>query len=109
MTVEGEKPKRKREKGSKKFEPVVCDTGENSTAVMNTFAKFIDKKKVGLPQVKGKNMTGPQRCVYIELLCREENKCVWVTPEELTVLYDGKAAKGQQPTNQDTFTEAFRK
>jgi hypothetical protein len=34
---------------------------------------------------------------------------MWVTPEELAVLYDGKAAKGQPPTNQDTFTEAFRK
>ena len=109
MTIDGETPKRKREKGSKKFEPIVCDTGENSTTVMNTFAKYIDKNGVGLPQVKGKNMTGPQRCVYIELLCREENNCVWVTPEELSVLYDGKAAKGQQATNQDIFTEAFRK
>ena len=109
MTIEDETPKRKREKGSKKFEPIVCDTGENSTSVMNTFAKYIDKEGVGLPQVKGKNMTGPQRCVYIELLCREENKCMWVTPEELSILYDGKAAKGQQPTNQDIFTEAFRK
>jgi hypothetical protein len=109
MTMEGETPKRKREKGSKKFEPIVCDTGENSTSVMNTFAKYIDKNGVGLPQVKGKNMTGPQRCIYIELLCREENNCMWVTPEELSVLYDGKAAKGQQSTNQDVFTEAFRK
>lgn len=109
MTIEGEIPKRKREKGSKKFEPIVCDTGENSTSVMNTFAKYIDKNGIGLPQIKEKNMTGPQRCIYIELLCREENKCVWVTPEELSVLYDGKAAKGQQPTNQDMFTEAFRK
>ena len=109
ITMDGETPKRKREKGSKKFEPIVCDTGENSTSVMNTFAKYIDKSGVGLPQVKGKNMTGPQRCVYIELLCREENNCVWVTPEELSVLYDGKATKGQQPTNQDIFTEAFRK
>jgi hypothetical protein len=109
MTLEGDTPKRKREKGSKKFEPIVCDTGENSTSVMNTFAKYIDKNGIGLPQIKEKNMTGPQRCVYIELLCREENNCVWVTPEELSVLYDGKAAKGQQPTNQDVFTEAFRK
>jgi hypothetical protein len=109
MTLEGDIPKRKREKGSKKFEPIVCDTGENTTAVMNVFAKYIDKNGIGLPQVKGKNMTGPQRCVYIELLCREENKCIWITPEELSVLYDGKAAKGQQPTNQDVFTEAFRK
>jgi hypothetical protein len=113
MTIEGDIPKRKREKGSKKFEPIVCDTGENSTSVMNTFAKYIDKNGVGLPMVTTgkapKSMTGPQRCVYIELLCREENNCVWVTPEELSVLYDGKAAKGQQPTNQDIFTEAFKK
>lgn len=112
MIVEGETIKRKREKGSKKFEPIVCDTGENTTSVMNSFAKYIDKNNVGLPMLEGKvpkPMTGPQRCVYIELLAREENKCVWITPEELSVLYDGKASKGQQPTNQDIFTEAFRK
>jgi len=109
MTIDGEIPKRKREKASKKFEPIVCDTGENSTSVMNTFAKYIDRYGVGLPKVNDKSMTGPQRCAYIELLCREENNCMWVTPEELAVLYDGKGAKGQQPTNQDTFTEAFRK
>ena len=118
MTVDGETPTRKREKGGKKFEPIVCDTGENTTAVMNVFAKYIDGKEpaVGLPtiQVPGKapkQMTGPQRCIYIELLAREadETKCIWITPEELSVLYDGKAAKGQSPTNQDIFTEAFRK
>ena len=114
MTIEGEVPKRKIEKTGKKFEPIVCDTGENSTSVMNTFAKYIDKNGVGLPPVKtpgkaDKPMTGPQRCVYIELLAREEHNCFWLRPEQLSVLYDGKAAKGQQPTNQDIFTEAFRK
>jgi hypothetical protein len=109
MSVEGETVTRKREKGSKKFEPIVCDTGENTTGVMNSFATFIDSKGVGLPKVGTKGMTGPQRCVYIELLCREEHNCVWITPEELAVLYDGKASKGQTPTNQDVFTEAFRK
>jgi len=109
MSVEGDTVTRKREKGSKKFEPIVCDTGENTTGVMNSFATFIDSKGVGLPKVGTKGMTGPQRCVYIELLCREEHNCVWITPEELAVLYDGKASKGQTPTNQDVFTEAFRK
>ena len=109
MTVEGDTITRKREKGSKKFEPIVCDTGENTTGTMNSFATFIDSKGVGLPKVGTKGMTGPQRCVYIELLCREEHNCVWITPEELAVLYDGKASKGQTPTNQDVFTEAFRK
>jgi hypothetical protein len=109
MSVEGDTVTRKREKGSKKFEPIVCDTGENTTGIMNSFATFVDSKGVGLPKLGTKGMTGPQRCVYIELLCREEHRCVWITPEELAVLYDGKASKGQTPTNQDVFTEAFRK
>ena len=114
LTIDGEAVKRVREKGSKKFEPIVCDTGENTTAVMNAFAKFIDSKGVGLPKVSPgpgkapKDMTGPSRCVYIELLAREENNCVWVTPEELSVLYEGKGTKSN-PSNKDLFTEAFRK
>jgi hypothetical protein len=115
MEVDGNKIKRKREPSAKKYEPIVCDTGENNTALMNEYAKYIDARKVGLPKVSPgpgkplKDMTGPGRCVYIELLAREENGCFWVTPEELSVLYDGKAAKGQPKTNQDQFTEAFRK
>jgi hypothetical protein len=115
ITMDGTTPKRKLDKSGKKFEPVVCDTGENSTSVMNAFAKFIDSKGAGLPKIapkagkEPKEMTGPQRCVYIELLAREEHNCFWVTPEEMSVLYDGKAAKGQTPTNQDIFTSSFRK
>jgi hypothetical protein len=110
MSVEGEMVTRRLDKSGKKFEPVVCDTGENNTATMNAFAKYIDSKGVGLPKAAtGKSMAGPSRCMYIELLAREEHNCMWLTPEELAVLYDGKAAKGQPPTNQDTFTEAFRK
>jgi hypothetical protein len=115
MNVEGDNVTRKRESGAKKYEPIVCDTGENPTTVMNVFAKYIDARGVGLPKVSSgpgktpKDMTGPGRCVYIELLAREEHNCFWVTPEELAVLYDGKASKGQAKTNQDRFTEAFRK
>jgi hypothetical protein len=115
MTVEEGKVTRKREPGAKKYEPIVCDTGENPTTVMNAFAKYVDARGVGLPKVSPgpgkplKDMTGPGRCIYIELLAREEHNCFWVTPEELSVLYDGKASKGQAKTNQDRFTEAFRK
>jgi hypothetical protein len=115
MTVDGEEVTRKLDKAGKKFEPIICDTGENNTATMNAFAKSIDRKGVGLPKVPSapgkapKDMAGPGRCVYIELLAREEHNCMWLTPEQLSVLYDGKAAKGQPPTNQDLFTEAFRK
>jgi hypothetical protein len=115
MIVEDGIPRRKLEKGGKKFEPIVCDTGENNTVTMNVFAKYIDTRGIGLPKISPapgkpeKEMTGPSRCIYIELLCREEMNCVWITPEELSVLYDGKSAKGQAPTNQDIFTETFRK
>jgi hypothetical protein len=115
MSVEGETVTRKLDKSGKKFEPIICDTGENNTATMNAFAKSIDSKGVGLPKVAPgpgkapKEMTGPSRCLYIELLAREEHNCMWITPEELSVLYDGKATKGQPATNQDTFTESFRK
>ena len=115
MTIDDGVPQRRLEKGGKKFEPIVCDTGENNTATMNVFAKYIDVKGVGIPKVALspgkplKDMTGTGRCVYIELLCREEHNCVWVTPEELAILFDGKAPKGQPPTNQDIFTESFRK
>jgi hypothetical protein len=115
MNVEGDKLTRKLDKAGKKFEPIICDTGENNTATMNAFAKYIDSKGVGLPKVAPglgkppKDMTGPSRCIYIELLAREEHNCMWLTPEQLAVLYDGKALKGQPPTNQDLFTESFRK
>lgn len=115
MSVEGDAITRKLDKTGKKFEPIICDTGENNTATMNSFAKFIDSKGVGLPKIASapgkppKEMTGPSRCIYIELLAREEHNCVWVTPEQLSVLYDGKTVKGQPRSNQDTFTEAFRK
>lgn len=115
MTVEGDTVKRKREPGAKKYEPIVCDTGENSSVVMNIFAKTIDARGVGIPSIPPapgkapKLITGPGRCIYIELLAREEHNCLWIAPEELSVLYDGKAAKGRPPTNQDRFTAAFRK
>jgi hypothetical protein len=114
MSVVDGKLVRKREKGSKKFEPVVCGTGENDKDTMIALSKFIDKANVGAPKIAGakgaeKDMSGPDLCAYIELLCREEHNCIWITPEELAVLYDGKAKKGDPPTNQDQFTEAFRK
>lgn len=109
MTLQGDGSlKRKREKGNKKFEPIVCGTGENDKATMLAFAKYVDKKKVGTPKVAAgpgkapKDLQGADLCNYIELLCREEYRCVWVTPEELSVLFEN-------PENKAAFTEAFRK
>jgi hypothetical protein len=109
MTLQGDGSlKRKRDKTNKKFEPIVCGTGENDKATMLAFAKYVDKKKVGTPKVAAgpgkapKDLQGADLCNYIELLCREEYRCVWVTPEELSVLFENT-------DNKAAFTEAFRK
>jgi len=98
MKVEGDKVKRFYEKSSKRFEPITCGTGDNTKPNMIAFAKTIDKRGVGVPESL---KTLPDICAYIELLAREEHKCFWVTPEELSVLYDNK-------TNKDAFTKEFK-
>jgi hypothetical protein len=40
--------------------------------------------------------------MYAELLCREEHNCFWVTPEELSILYENAEMKNE-------FTKAFKK
>jgi hypothetical protein len=109
MIVQGDGSiKRKLEKTGKKFEPIVCGTGDNDKLTMLSFAKYIDAKGVGTPKVAvapgkpPKDLQGTDLCNYIELLCREEHNCMWVTPEELSVLYEN-------PENKAAFTEAFRK
>ena len=90
---------RKRDKSGKKFEPVTCGTGENDKTTMTAFAKFVDKNDIGIPP-NVKNNT--QLCIYSELLAREEINCIWVTPEEMSVLYENRE-------NKDAFTKEFRK
>ena len=108
LSVEGQTVKRKIEKKSKLFNPVICGTGENDKKTMDVFAKFIDRSRVGVPKVQKnpkqppKDITGPEFCVYVELLAREEHNCVWYTPEQLSVLYDNHENKRE-------ITEAFRK
>lgn len=95
MTAEGT---RKRDKSFKKFEPIVCGTGDNDKPTMLTFAKRVDKLDVGIP-------AGVSRvadiCIYSELLAREEHNCFWLTPEELSVLFDSKE-------NKAAFTKEFK-
>lgn len=98
MNIDGENVKRKRDKSFKKFEPIVCGTGDNDKPTMVAFAKFIDKNGVGIPS----NITRvPDICIYTELLAREEYNCFWMTPEELSVLYDSKE-------NKAAFTKEFK-
>jgi hypothetical protein len=109
MIVQGDGSiKRKLEKSGKKFEPIVCGTGDNDKVTMITLGKYIDSKGLGTPKMSPapgkppKDLQGADLCNYIELLCREEHNCMWVTPEELSVLYEN-------PENKAAFTEAFRK
>ncbi len=98
MTVDGETVKRKRDKTFKKFEPIVCGTGDNDKPTMTAFAKFVDRNGIGIPA----NVTRVSDiCVYTELLAREEHNCAWFTPEELSVLYDSKE-------NKAAFTKEFK-
>jgi superfamily II DNA or RNA helicase len=84
---------------SRTFLPTTCGTGGHSKDVMVAFAKTVDKRGVGIPE--GVSTVG-DICIYSELLAREQTKCVWFTPEELSVLYGDTDLK-------DKFTAAFKK
>lgn len=90
---------RKMEKTAKKYEPITCGTGDNDIKTVAAIAKFIDKNGIGGP---GKFANAGELCVYTELLAREEHNCMWITPEELSVLFDNKENKAK-------FTQAFKK
>lgn len=97
--MEGDKAVRIVEKKAKNYLPTVCGTGRDVTKDdLRKFAKFIDKKEIGLPE----DLAGDQVCVYIDLLAREEHNCIWITPEELSVLYKDDEVR-------QTFTAEFKK
>lgn len=98
MKQEGDTVVRVLDPKAKNFKPTVCGTGDNKKPLMLAFAKFIDKTGIGVP-------TGVANvadiCVYAELLAREETNCIWLTPEELSVLYDS-------PANEKAFRKEFK-
>lgn len=98
MKREGDTVVRQYEEKAKNYKPTVCGTGDNKKDVMLAFAKFVDKNGVGIPaSIK----TVAEICVYAELLAREETNCIWLTPEELSVLYDN-------PINEKAFRAKFK-
>lgn len=98
MTVEKDGTvKRKVDKSAKKFEPIVCGTGDHKVDIVRSFATFINKEGE-LPKFKN----AVELCLYAELLCREEHNCIWITPEELSVLFEDEELKTE-------FTKAFKK
>ena len=78
------------DKNSKTLLLTACGTGVHSRDVMLAFAKTVDSKGVGVPPSVSKV---PDICTYCELLAREQNGCAWLTPEELSVLYDDEALR----------------
>ena len=102
LKVEDDKVVRQIDKTAKNFLPTVCGTGGNKKPEMLAFAKFVDKNGVGVPD-SVKTMEGADGgiCRYAELLAREETNCIWVTPEELSVLYNNK-------TNEAAFRKEFK-
>lgn len=86
-------------KTPKTFGPTVCGTGANTKEVMTAFAKQVDSKGVGVP---ADVTSSADICVYAELLAREQHACAWLTPQELSVLYD-------DPTLRKRFAAEFKK
>ena len=84
---------------SKTFLPTTCGTGAHPRDVMLAFAKVADARGVGIPATVTKV---PDICTYAELLAREQTNCVWLTPQELSVLYGDPALRKR-------FTAEFKK
>jgi hypothetical protein len=84
---------------SKTFLPTTCGTGAHPRDVMLAFAKVVDSRGVGIPPTVTKV---PDICTYAELLAREQTNCVWLTPQELSVLYGDPALRKR-------FTAEFKK
>jgi hypothetical protein len=87
----------------KRYTPIACGTGAYAKKDIKDLAVRIDKNGKGVPEEASTEVI----CMYAELLAREEHNCFWITPEEYSVLYDGKGTKSNR-TNQDLFTEAFK-
>jgi len=69
-------------KTGKRFEPIACGTGKNSKEHVLMISKLIDKSGQGIPANVGSNW-----CQYMEMLIREQSNSVWVSPEELGVIF----------------------
>lgn len=99
VTKEGEKMVPGYTKSSKNYSPTTCGTGSVQISTMREIAIYVDAQGVGFPEDISSTVTG---CVYLELLMREQNKCFWLTPEELDVLF-------KNDDNKEKFTKEFRK
>ena len=103
MKIEGETVLRDIDPSQKRFGPTTCGIGVNKKEQMLAFTKFIDPEGEGIPPTSRANKT--EWCLFSELMAREEgtDRCMWITPEELDVLFNkensnafARAIKGQR-------------
>ena len=99
VTKEGDKMIPGYTKTSKNYSPTTCGTGSVQITTMREIALYVDAQGVGFPSNIKNTVMG---CIYLELLMREQNKCFWLTPEELDVLFKNKEIKNK-------FTKEFKK
>lgn len=78
----------KRISKNKRFEPTVCGTGDNQGPQIEALARYIDTNGIGVPKE-----ISVHRCLYTELLAREQHNMVWYTPEEMSVLTSKEMSK----------------
>jgi hypothetical protein len=93
-------------KKQKQYRPIVCNTGAHQSGdVIRAFAQSIAPAgEGGIPDTV---TTNEKACVYAELLARsagatDTNNCFWVTPQELSILFDN-------PANRKAFADTFPK
>lgn len=64
------------------YDLLTCGTGKMNQGNTKLIAVGLDSKGVGV----GKTARSDMICVYAELLAREEHNCIWLTPEEASIL-----------------------
>ena len=98
LKIEDGKAVRLIEKKAKTYSPIVCGTGIMKSEPIDILMKQLDKEGKG----NSINPTLGNNCVFTELLMREEHECVWITPEELSVLFE-------DPKNKERIKKEFSK
>lgn len=64
------------------YDLLTCGTGKMNQGNTKQIAIALDEKGVGV----GKTGGTENICMYSELLAREEHNCIWLTPEEASIL-----------------------
>lgn len=80
----------KRGDTNRPLDTITAKTGKFNVEKLKAVAPLLDKEGVGFPDSVKK---GDDLSTYLELLTREEHGCIWISPEEYSVLYEDKGMK----------------